>query len=208
MSTQPRNADESRARILDAARRLFAEQGLEVSLREIAASAGVSHGLIRRYFGSREQMVAAIIRHEIDTVMAAHPVAAEGGVAPIREMLREGVDAFRDFARIISRAELAGIAPERMLDPSATTPAMRLADLIAALQAKTGRTDRPPLDPRLVSAFVNAALFGFATLSPWLMASVGLRPNDYEARTDEIADIVLALIERAGGQPPRPTQEP
>lgn len=197
MSTRPRDAQQTRARILEAARRLFAEQGIDASLRDIAAAAGVSHGLIQQYFGTREEMVAAIIRREIDAVMSAPPGNLRD-VEKLRSVLRERGDAFRDFAAIIMRAELAGLAPEQMLDPATTTPAMRLASLIAALPAKRRRRDRDALDPRLVSAYVNAALFAFATLAPWLMASVGLRPKDYEKRKDEIVDITLALIELAG----------
>jgi hypothetical protein len=109
------------------------------------------------------------------------------------------MDAFRDFAVIIMRAELAGIAPEKMIERRATTPAMQMASLIAELQAqrKPGRSGT--LDPKLVSAYINAALFGFATMAPWLMTSVGLRPKDYEKRKAEFVDITLALIQLASG---------
>jgi hypothetical protein len=45
MSTGPRNAEQTRARILDAARHLFAGQGIDVSPRDIAAAAGVMRRL-------------------------------------------------------------------------------------------------------------------------------------------------------------------
>ena len=198
MTTRPRNAQKTRARILDTARRLFAEQGIDVSLRVIATAAGVSHGLIQQYFGTREGMVGAIIKREIDAVMSA-PAGDLGELDRLRSMLREGSDAFRDFAAIIARAELAGVAPETMLDPAATTPAMHLASVISGLQAKCKHPATAALDPKLVSAYVNAALFAFATMAPWLMTSVGLRPSDYEKRKDEIADITVALIQLASG---------
>lgn len=198
MSGRVRNAENTRARILDAARRLFAENGIDVSLRDIAAAASVSHGLIQQYFGTRDDMVAAIIKREIDAVMSA-PAVTGGDLEQLRGRLREGMDAFREFASIIMRAELAGAVPEQMIDPVATTPAMHLASVISGLQAKRRRRDAAALDPRLVSAYVNAALFGFATLAPWLMTSVGLRPKDYVKSKDEIVDITVALIELAGG---------
>jgi AcrR family transcriptional regulator len=198
MITKPRNAERTRTRILDAARRLFAEQGIDVSLRDIAAAAGVSHGLIQQYFGARDELVAEIIKREIDAVIRASSVGGDN-LEQLRVVLRERMDAFRDFAVIIMRAELAGIAPEKMIERRATTPAMHMASLIAELQAQRKPGSSGTLDPKLVSAYINAALFGFATMAPWLMTSVGLRPKDYEKRKAEIVDITLALIQLASG---------
>src|SRR5215470_4575359 len=47
----------ARARIRDAAIRLFGERGIEgASIRDIAAEAGVSSGLVRHHFGSKEEL--------------------------------------------------------------------------------------------------------------------------------------------------------
>lgn len=47
----------ARARIRDAALRLFTERGIDgTSIRDIAAAAGVSSGLIRHHFGSKEAL--------------------------------------------------------------------------------------------------------------------------------------------------------
>ena len=121
MSEQPRDAERTRTAILNAARHLFAERGIKsVSIRNIAAAAGVSHGLIQQYFGTRENMVAGIIKHEIDTFMSAHSQvsseAAWSGAEQLRNDLKAGLERFRDFALIIMRAELAGIEPEKMID--------------------------------------------------------------------------------------------
>lgn len=52
-----RNAAATRAAILEAARRHFAARGYEhAGVREIAASAGVTAGLVNRYFGGKEQL--------------------------------------------------------------------------------------------------------------------------------------------------------
>jgi AcrR family transcriptional regulator len=50
----------ARARIRDAAVKLFGERGIEgASIRDIAAEAGVSSGLVRHHFGSKEALRAA-----------------------------------------------------------------------------------------------------------------------------------------------------
>ncbi|MGW6276481.1 TetR/AcrR family transcriptional regulator [Kribbella sp. NPDC055071] len=47
----------ARARIRDAAIRLFGERGIEgASIRDVAAEAGVSSGLVRHHFGSKEAL--------------------------------------------------------------------------------------------------------------------------------------------------------
>jgi len=65
---QKRNAAETRNRLLQAARRLFASANyVSVGIREIGAEAGVNPALISRYFGSKRNLfleVAAILNAE------------------------------------------------------------------------------------------------------------------------------------------------
>lgn len=204
MKPKKRSAAGSKLAIALAARRLFAQRDISaVSFRAIAAAAGVSHGLVQQYFGTREHMVAAIIEREIEEVgRLLHSIqSGRTDLSPqdIRSVLKAGETSFRDYARLITRAELAGIQPEKMLDPATPTPALALAGLIRDLQAESPNSSAR-LDPRLVSAYINASLFAFATMSPWLMKSVGLEPEDYEARLDEIIDISVRLVSLASGR--------
>ena len=196
MNPRMRNAEKTKAAILKAARRLFAERGhATVSIRDIAKAAGVSHGLVQQYFGTRRHMVAAIIQDEIEEFGKLSPPDAAGrSVVSVRNMLiKSNMARFQGYALLIMRAELAGDEPEKLLDPSIPTPAMRLADTIRDLQAKAPASARR-MDPRLVSAYINASLFAFATMYPWLMTAVGLKPGDYAARLDELAEISVKLI--------------
>ena len=60
----------ARARIRDAALRLFAERGLDgTTIRDIAKEAGVSGGLIRHHFGSKDDLRAACDRYALDQIM-------------------------------------------------------------------------------------------------------------------------------------------
>ena len=65
---QKRNAAETRKRLLQAARRLFAGANyVSVGIRDIGAEAGVNPALISRYFGSKRNLfleVAAILNEE------------------------------------------------------------------------------------------------------------------------------------------------
>ena len=60
----------ARARIRDAALRLFAERGLDgTTIRDIAKEAGVSGGLIRHHFGSKDDLRAACDSYALDQLM-------------------------------------------------------------------------------------------------------------------------------------------
>jgi AcrR family transcriptional regulator len=62
--------DVARAALLDAAERLFAEQGIEaVSLRDICAAAGQrNHSAAQYHFGDRRGVVAAVFERRMGTV--------------------------------------------------------------------------------------------------------------------------------------------
>jgi AcrR family transcriptional regulator len=60
----------ARARIRDAAMRLFAERGMDgATIRDIATAAGVSAGLVRHHFGSKEALRDACDEYALDRLM-------------------------------------------------------------------------------------------------------------------------------------------
>jgi TetR/AcrR family transcriptional regulator, regulator of cefoperazone and chloramphenicol sensitivity len=60
----------ARARIRDAALRLFAERGIDgATIRDIAKAAGVSAGLVRHHFGSKEALRDACDAHALERLM-------------------------------------------------------------------------------------------------------------------------------------------
>ena len=51
-----------REQILDAANELFAERGYEeVTIEDVAKSAGVARGLVHHYFGGRKEVYIALV---------------------------------------------------------------------------------------------------------------------------------------------------
>ncbi len=60
----------ARARIREAALRLFAERGVEgTTIREIASAAGVSGGLVRHHFGSKDDLRAACDTYALNQLL-------------------------------------------------------------------------------------------------------------------------------------------
>jgi AcrR family transcriptional regulator len=65
--SRPRNAAQTRADILAAARRRFASEGYErTTLRAIAADVGIDAALVIRYFGSKQDLFAKATDFMID----------------------------------------------------------------------------------------------------------------------------------------------
>ncbi|WP_299568904.1 TetR/AcrR family transcriptional regulator [uncultured Williamsia sp.] len=61
-TNRERNADATRAALLQAAKRRFTVYGFErTTVREIAADAGANVSLINRYFGSKDGLLAAVV---------------------------------------------------------------------------------------------------------------------------------------------------
>lgn len=75
-SRKPRNDNpagahpaETREKILDAAERLFAENGVAAtSIRDITGAAGVNLGAINYHFGSKQELVVAVFSRRIEPV--------------------------------------------------------------------------------------------------------------------------------------------
>src|SRR3982750_4911237 len=65
-----RDAERNRQPILEAARAAFAEDGLSVTLDEIARRAGVGVGTIYRRFPDKEQLIDALFEDQMRTFVA------------------------------------------------------------------------------------------------------------------------------------------
>jgi len=71
-----RDAAENRRRLLDSAGRVFADQGLDASVEEIARAAGVGMGTLYRRFPTKE----ALIQELVDELINEAVTAAEGAL--------------------------------------------------------------------------------------------------------------------------------
>jgi AcrR family transcriptional regulator len=142
---QRRDAAATRSRLLQAARELFLGQGYSaVGLREVAAKAGVDVTLVRRYFGSKEQLFAEAtdvsentdeIRNAADDAvgrqMIARVLAARRDLdAPLFALLRSSGDP-SVVARLNSQLE-EGLTRNLAKRITANRPRIR-ADMVTAL---------------------------------------------------------------------------
>lgn len=92
------DAAHNRALLVGAARELFAEQGLDVSMRQIARRAGVSEPTMRRRFPCWEELVAEVFQDKI----AGYADAAEQAAAD-----PDPWQGFTDYVRALATMQLA-----------------------------------------------------------------------------------------------------
>ena len=71
------DAERNRQRVIEAAREVFAEQGLDASLNEVARRAGVGVATLFRRFPNREDLITATFAHK----MAAYADATDEALA-------------------------------------------------------------------------------------------------------------------------------
>ena len=71
------DAERNRARILAAAAEVFAERGLDASLDDIAAHAGVGVGTVYRRFPDKDALIDALFEDKIDRAVALADTALE-----------------------------------------------------------------------------------------------------------------------------------
>ncbi|MFJ3958915.1 TetR/AcrR family transcriptional regulator [Arthrobacter sp. NPDC090010] len=68
---RPQRTEASRQKIFEASMRLIGERGAsEVTVDEIAAEAGVSKGTVYYNFGSKSELIAQLLRHGVDIMLA------------------------------------------------------------------------------------------------------------------------------------------
>ncbi|BCY07864.1 TetR/AcrR family transcriptional regulator [Actinoplanes sp. L3-i22] len=89
------DARRNRERLLEVAVRAFSEDGPDAPLESIAKTAGVGIGTLYRHFPTREALVEAAYRSELDRLCAAVPeLLAE---LPPDRALRRWMDLFVDY---------------------------------------------------------------------------------------------------------------
>ncbi len=185
MATEPRalraDAERNRRRILDAARKVFAEHGLGVGVDAVARAAGVGVGTLYRRFPTKQDLLAAVIEDGVcrladavdqieseddpwqafeDTVRAfAETIARDRGFYEVIHGTPEFIPIAREskerllgtVGRILSRAQEAGVVRDDVV-----------ADDIAVLSQVAARMPRWRLDaqPELWTRYLALALDG------------------------------------------------
>ncbi|MCO1814458.1 TetR family transcriptional regulator [Pseudomonas aeruginosa] len=167
MARKPRAEmiEETRAKLIDAARRAFADNGYAgASMDELTASAGLTRGALYHHFGDKKGLLAAVVQ-QIDDEMNLRL----GAILAAGEDLWSGFRAYnRAYLEMALEAEIQRIvlrdAPAILGSPSSEASQLRcLSSMTGQLRelmdsGRVRRTDAEALAWLLNGALVDAAL--------------------------------------------------
>jgi TetR/AcrR family transcriptional regulator, repressor for neighboring sulfatase len=174
----PTGRDEVTAAILDSAAEMFAERGpAAASIRDIAARAHVNHGLVFRHFGTKEQLVAAVLDH-----LAAKLTMLTDGKASADEI----EVATSRHLRVIARALLDGF-PAGKLQSSFPAAARLLDSIRPEHETEEGA--------RLGAANAIALLLGWQLFEPFVRSATGLDDLPREKQRESMFTEMARLAE-------------
>jgi TetR/AcrR family transcriptional regulator, repressor for neighboring sulfatase len=189
------SAESVREALIAATVKLLKRGGVRaVSVRAVAAAAGVNHGLVHRHFGAKEDLVDAAVAWISDEI---HRDEGTGAMSASSFVYLHD---HPEVARLVARACLDG--PERLLSLAAPDPA-RLDAIVAPIRGALARAGLElVVDAHVVNAFAAAALLGWFAFKPLLKRGFGL-PTDADARLLDALHFVDQLVL---GQPFKPAK--
>ena len=152
-------------RVLKVPTELFDEHGVDgVSIRQIAAAAGINHALIIRYFGSKDALVAEILK-KIENLTSETSVESSQKrprtLAGLRELLLDTLTNDQSTFKLIIRAALVGLSPSSYVGEGGERAANILAKWIAFQQ-----TEEKLPDARYVAMLIIGSMFLLASVRP------------------------------------------
>jgi AcrR family transcriptional regulator len=200
------NAEKRRRAILDAALRLFGEQGHDATtMSDIVADVGGSKATLYKYFPSKEALLHEVVETSAIPDFVAFDALLDGD-APIAERIRAFVRAHLAYqvnpkvihARRLLAFEVHRSQLARRLYETSTVPAWRL--IAASLSREMDRGALRKDDPWLAVMFLKALIDGYI---PALLDLDAIDPpSDEELRaTADAAADVFARAYAPSGEP-------
>ncbi|HEY2706814.1 MAG TPA: TetR/AcrR family transcriptional regulator [Caulobacteraceae bacterium] len=186
---------DAEARILGAAFDIIAKRGLDhLTLADSGQNAGYSRALAAHYFGSREELVAAVARHAVSLYrdrLSLHRHTGSVGLEPLLQMVTYYLDSTRGWPTKLRAFHEVTNAALRW--PSIATVVAQInteAVERIALHVRTGQQSgevRADADPIAEGIAISGAMRGI--MNQWLVA-----PDNVDL--DRVRDGYVATLRR------------
>jgi AcrR family transcriptional regulator len=193
MTAKPSKAEETRARILDAALRLFRERGFErTTMRDVAGEAEVATGAAYYYFRSKEELVMAFYlrtSEEARDDLAKALAASKSLQKRMRAMIELKFAQFAEHRDLMRALLTVGVDPRHPLSPfGEETKAVRDETIDWYARALEGSDIKVPKDiaphlPRLLWMYHMGLIYH------WLIDE-----SPEQRRTKQLSDTSLDLV--------------
>jgi AcrR family transcriptional regulator len=175
------DAERNRNRLIDVAKAAFTDLGPDVSLEEIARSAGVGIGTLYRHFPTRDTILEAVYRREVEQIAEAAGRLAET-LSPV-EALRAWM---RLFISYVATKKLIAAALNSLTGGTSELFASSGPQIKAALALLVKRAVASGDVGRDVDSLdLLYALVGFANVNSG---------RDWEASARRLIDILIAGV--------------
>jgi TetR/AcrR family fatty acid metabolism transcriptional regulator len=198
------NGTDKRRVILDAAVRVFARKGYHTSrVGDIAEEAGIAHGLLYHYFGSKEEVLETVFREnwrELLESFARIEASAEPPLAQLEGIAKTLLRTWR------ARPELVTV----MVREVARSPQLqgqvdeiRAGFLVIQRVIERGQADgsfRPDLDSRLASWIFYGGLEEL--LTGWVLGQLPDGEEEVARAERTVVELVCGGLARAGTAAP------
>ena len=153
-----RDAQRNRERLLEVAKQAFSQYGANASLDEIAKESGVGPGTLYRHFPTREDLLVAVYRSEVEKLAAAERQFAE--TLPPLEALRAWMLLFVDYIaakQIIAPVLNALVGDPKKVFEGSYAQVWEAIQVLVKRAIKSGdiREDLDPID--LLRALIGVA---------------------------------------------------
>ena len=192
-----RKGVQTRARLLDAAKEIFEENGfLEARISDIAERAGLSHGAFYHYFDSKEQIfreIAEMLDDELaepmDSVIFSHGSSPDPHER-LQTALRQHLEHYRDEAKIMGVIEQVARYDDHVAAVRSARNRLHREQMERSIRGmqRRGIAD-PSLDPKIAAAALGSMVERFAEMA--------LAQGQLNCKLDDAADTLATLFVNA-----------
>jgi len=173
------DAQRNRQRILEVAEQAFTRSGADTSLDDIAKQAGVGPGTLYRHFPTREELLKAVYRNELENLAAAGEKFAD--TMPPLEALRAWLLLFVD-----------AVAAKQIIAPALNTLIRDPKKVFEDSYARVHEANRGLVKRAVKSSDIRKDLEPFDLLRALVGASNIANDPDWQQSARRLVDILIA----------------
>jgi len=166
------------------ARLMLAQPGTDISIRQIAAEAGVAHSDLYRYAASKEQLHRLAVLRINDEFTDSMPPDYESLVAALPNL----------FEAVLQRQSVLRVmAHDSIVDPDQPPPTpLALAVIVDLIRAhRTEHGIRSSVEPEVVATCMGAVAWGLTLFGTRWRLGLGID----EIPTDQVTTVLRAILQ-------------
>jgi AcrR family transcriptional regulator len=191
---------------IEAATVLFAARGpASVSIRDIAALAGINHALVHRHFGTKRAVLQAVLKRTVDEAMSVVDdiTMNDVGMERLFNIAADHSYYWQALARAILDGEEPGHLQRGFPVVQRMIASLRSERRNGSRAVRSEQTQFDLVDERVMVASAIALMFGWLLYEPFLLKAAGLNGGNRGKTRRWITRLMGVLINVANKLPPK-----